>query len=52
MFVARVVGIGDCGSERIAKHGGGLGEGDLVLSEIIGRLASIPLELYMPSVSG
>jgi hypothetical protein len=51
IFVDGVVRINGSGAEEIAKHGGGLIEGDLVLAEILGGFDRIPLKLHASSVA-
>ena len=47
-----MVGIGGCGAEEIAKHGGGLIKGDPMLAEILGRFGRIPFKLHALQCSG
>ena len=52
MLIDGVIGVGDCSTEEIAKHGGGLIEGDLVFAEIRGRFGRIPFKLHASSLAG
>jgi hypothetical protein len=51
VVVGGVVGVGGCSPEKITEHGSGLVERNLMLTEILGGLAGVLLELHMLSVA-